>query len=148
MKHFNLELTVGIFLLLGFLSFAWLAVRLGDIGLGGRQTYPLMARFGNVAGLKEGGIVQVAGVQVGEVTAITLDPESYEAIVHLAIRKGVRLQEDSIASIRTTGIIGDKYVSIAPGGSPELLQAGGVISETESAISLEELISRYIFQGK
>lgn len=148
MKQFNLELTVGIFLVLGFLSFAWLALRLGEVGIVGRQSYPLTARFGSVAGLKEGAVVQVAGVQVGEVEKITLDQEYYDAIVHLSIEQGVHLQEDSIASIRTTGIIGEKYVSISPGGSPEILPPGGAIVETESSVSLEELISKYIFQGK
>lgn len=148
MKRFSVETAVGIFLLAAFFCFAWLAVRLGDVGLFQEARYPLKARFGSVAGLKPGAIVEVAGVRVGEVTEIRLDPEYYEAIVHLAIDKGVRLQEDSIASIRSTGIIGDRYVSISPGGAPQVLPPGGEISQTESAVSIEELISKYIFQKK
>ncbi len=146
MKQFNVETAVGVFLLLGFLSFVWLAVRLGDIGFF-EEKYTVTARFGSVAGLQSGAMVQIAGVRIGEVSAIRLDPEFYEAVVHMRIQRGVELPEDSIASIRSTGIIGDRYVSISPGGSPEILGEGGVIIETESSISLEELISRYIFES-
>ncbi|MBE0596931.1 MAG: outer membrane lipid asymmetry maintenance protein MlaD [Desulfuromonadales bacterium] len=148
MRKFNVEIAVGIFLVIGFLSFAWLAVNLGDVKVFGKETYSITARFGSVSGLREGAVVQIAGVRIGQVTGITLDPEYYEAIVEMALDAGVAVQEDSIASIRTTGIIGEKYVNISPGGSPENLQAGGTIIETEPSISLEELISRYIFEGK
>jgi phospholipid/cholesterol/gamma-HCH transport system substrate-binding protein len=146
MKKFNVETAVGVFLLAGFLSFVWLAVRLGDVGFF-EEKYAISAHFGSVAGLQSGAMVQIAGVRVGEVTAIRLDPEYYEAVVTMRIEKGVELPEDSIASIRSTGIIGDRYVSISPGGSPEILSDGGVITETESSISIEELISKYIFES-
>lgn len=146
MKRFDVEMAVGIFLVAGFLCFVWLAVRLGDVGLFQEARYPLQARFGSVAGLKPGATVEVAGVRVGEVTGIRLDQEYYEAVVEMALDKGVKLQEDSIASIRTTGIIGERYVSISPGGSPQTLPPGGEIAQTESAVSIEELISKYIFQ--
>jgi phospholipid/cholesterol/gamma-HCH transport system substrate-binding protein len=146
MRQFNVETAVGVFLLAGFLSFVWLAVRLGDVGFF-EERYTISANFGSVAGLQSGAMVQIAGVRVGEVTAIRLDPQYYEAIVHMRIDRGIELPEDSIASIRSTGIIGDRYVSISPGGSPEILAEGGVIRETESSISLEELISRYIFES-
>lgn len=148
MKKFNLEIMVGLFLLVGFLCFAWLAIRLGDVAVFGEKTYTLGARFGSASGLRQGSQVEIAGVRIGTVKAIRLDPESYEAVVEMAIEEGVVLQEDSIASIRTTGIIGEKYVSISPGGSLETLSSGGIITETESAISLEELISKYLFEGK
>jgi len=90
--------------------------------------------------------VEIAGVQVGKVAKVRLDPEYYDAVVSMAIDKGVSLQEDSIASIRTAGIIGDRYVKISPGGSPEAIAPGGEITETESAINIEELISKYIFE--
>ncbi len=146
MKKFNVETAVGVFLLAGFLSFIWLAVRLGDVGFF-EENYSISAHFGSVAGLQSGAMVQIAGVRVGDVTAIRLDPEYYEAVVHMRIDSGVELPEDSIASIRSTGIIGDRYVSISPGGSPEVLADGGVIIETESSISIEELISKYIFES-
>lgn len=146
MRKLNLELLVGLFMIAGFLCFAWLSVKLGDVDLFGPPTYSVTANFGSVSGLKPGALVEIAGVRVGKVSAIRFDPEKYEAIVDLEIERGVELQEDSIASIRTAGIIGDRYVDISPGGSERLIGAGGRIIETESAINLEELVSKYIFE--
>lgn len=137
MKKFNVEIAVGLFLVLGFACFAYLSVKLGDVNLFGDETYHLSARFHSVSGLKEGDIVEMAGVQIGTVKTIDLDPEEYEAVVHFDIRGEVRLQEDSIASIRTAGIIGSKYIDITPGGMEEYIEPGGELFETESAINLE-----------
>ncbi|RMF83961.1 MAG: outer membrane lipid asymmetry maintenance protein MlaD [Nitrospirae bacterium] len=144
----TLELAVGLFMVAGFLAFAYLAVRLGDLPWVTDRSYPVTARFGSVSGLKVGAQVESAGVPIGKVAAIRLRPDTYEAEVTLAIDAGVKLPEDSIASIRTAGIIGDRYVDIAPGGSETMLAAGGEITETESAINLEELVSKYIFESK
>jgi phospholipid/cholesterol/gamma-HCH transport system substrate-binding protein len=130
----------------GFLCFAWLSIQLGDIDVFGPKTYSVTAKFGSVSGLKSGAIVEIAGVQVGKVTDISFDPDDYEAKVVMSINQGVVLQDDSIASVRTAGIIGDRYIDISPGGSEELLGDGGRIFETESAINLEELVSKYIFE--
>ena len=148
MRKFNLELTVGIFVIGGFLCFAWLAVRLGDVKIFGPSSYPLRASFGSVSGLKPGATVEIAGVKVGEVSGIWLDDNQYEADIEMTIQKKIAIQDDSIASIRTSGIIGDRYVNISPGGSANMLKAGESITETESAINLEELISKYIFEKK
>ena len=139
---------VGIFLLAGFLSFAWLAVKMGDINPFANETYPVTARFTSISGLKEGSTIELAGVVVGKVSSIELDTGDYEAVVHLNIDKQVELQDDTIASIRTAGIIGDKYIKISPGGSDIILEAGDEIEETEPAISLEELVSKYIFESE
>ncbi|TLM68208.1 MAG: outer membrane lipid asymmetry maintenance protein MlaD [Deltaproteobacteria bacterium] len=146
MKRFNVEIAVGLFVVAGFLCFAWLSVRLGDVGLFDPPTYTVSAEFGSVSGLKPGAIVEIAGVQVGKVTRIELNTEKYEARVEISLQKGVVLQADSIASIRTAGIIGDRYIDISPGGSDELIGPGGRIVETESAINLEELVSKYVFE--
>jgi phospholipid/cholesterol/gamma-HCH transport system substrate-binding protein len=130
----------------GFLSFAWLAVNLGDVNLFGEEAYAVKARFTSASGLKEGATVEIAGVTVGKVTKIDLDREDFEAVVHMSIDRGVDLQEDVIASIRTAGIIGDRYVSLTPGGAEEKIGPGGEIFETESAINLEELVSKYMFE--
>ena len=148
MKKTNLELIVGIFLLAGFISFSWLAVKMGDINPFASETYPVTARFTSISGLKEGTTIELAGVVVGKVGKIELDAGEYEAVVHLNIDKTVELTDDSIASIRTSGIIGDKYIKLTPGGSDIPLEAGDEIDETESAISLEELVSKYIFESK
>ena len=147
MRKFNVEIVVGLFVVAGFLCFAWLSVRLGDVGIFDPPTYTVTAEFGSVSGLKPGAIVEIAGVQVGKVTQIVLNDKKYEARVELSIRKGVALPDDSIASIRTAGIIGDRYLDISPGGSEKLIAPGGRIRETESAINLEELVSKYIFEN-
>ena len=146
MRRFNLEIVVGLFMIAGFLCFAWLSIQLGDIDVFGPKTYSVTAKFGSVSGLKSGAIVEIAGVQVGKVTDISFDPDDYEAKVVMSINQGVVLQDDSIASVRTAGIIGDRYIDISPGGSEELLGDGGRIFDTESAINLEELVSKYIFE--
>ena len=148
MKKFNLEIVVGLFMVVGFICFAWLSIKLGDIDLLGSDRYQVTARFGSVSGLKQGAVVEIAGVKVGSVEDIELNHETYEAVVTMTIKRNVDLQEDSIASIRTAGIIGDRYVNISPGGSPELIEDGGTIFETESAINLEELVSKYIFESE
>lgn len=148
MKKMTLEMIVGLFLLAGFASFSWLAIKMGDIRLFMEDSYPLSARFITISGLKEGAIVELAGVKVGKVSDISLDNGDYEAVVTMDIDKAVRLQDDAIASIRTSGIIGDRYVKLTPGGSEDYLGAGDEIEETESAISLEELVSKYIFDSE
>jgi phospholipid/cholesterol/gamma-HCH transport system substrate-binding protein len=144
----NVETGVGLFLIAGVASLGYLGVRLGELGLAEKNTYELTAKFVSVSGLKQGASVELAGVRVGKVTRIELDPEDYQAEVSLAIDAGIALQEDAIASIRTQGIIGDKFVKITPGGAEELLGAGMEIVETEPAISIEELISKYIFENE
>lgn len=148
MNRFSVEFAVGLFVIAGIASFSYLAVRLGDLKMFDESSYNITARFRSTAGLKEGAVVQVAGVKIGTVSSITLDPKEYEALVHLLIDKQVQLQEDSIASVRSSGIIGDKYISIAPGGADAYLQAGDEITDTESSVSLEELIGKYIFEKK
>ncbi len=146
MKRLNVELVVGLFLIAGILSFVWISVKLGDMSFLDKDTYDVTARFTSISGLKEGAVIEVAGVRIGKVSKIDLDREDYEAVVHLKINGDVQLQEDSIASVRTSGVIGDKFVNITPGGSDELISEGGEIEETESSISLEELVSKYIFE--
>jgi phospholipid/cholesterol/gamma-HCH transport system substrate-binding protein len=148
MKKMNLEMIVGVFLLAGFISFSWLAVKMGDINPFEQKTYPLTARFTSISGLKEGSVIELAGVTIGKVHRIELDTGDYEAVVHLQIDNRVELQDDSIASIRTAGIIGDKFIKLTPGGSEIILEAGDVIEETEPSISLEELVSKYIFDSE
>ena len=145
MKRFNTEVAVGLFMTAGFLCFVWLAVNLGDVSFFGDNSYTVKARFSSISGLKDGATVEIAGVRVGKVTAIDLDKEDYEAVVSLDIDHDVKLQEDVIASIRTAGVIGDKYIDLTPGGAEEHIAPQGEIFETESSINLEDLVSKYIF---
>jgi phospholipid/cholesterol/gamma-HCH transport system substrate-binding protein len=145
MKRFNLEVTVGLFVVLGLCALAYLSIRLGQLQVGRGNTYDLTAVFPTVAGLREGATVEIAGVQVGRVQDISL--ADYAAVVTLRLDKQVQLQDDAIASIRTRGLIGEKYVRITPGGSERLLAAGGRIREVEPPIDIETLIGHFI-QGK
>jgi phospholipid/cholesterol/gamma-HCH transport system substrate-binding protein len=144
MKHSNIELSVGAFVLLGLLAIVWFAVEAGaGVTIGG-STYQVLARFTNIGGLKPGSQVFVAGVPVGRVEKIDLDAE-YAAIVHLNLKQEVHLPSDTIASIKTSGLIGDKYVALAPGADSKNLSPGGMITDTESAMDLESIISRFAF---
>ncbi len=142
MRRASLELTVGIFVLLGLVCLAYLAINLGKMEIFG-QGYQISANFDNASGLKTGAAVEVAGVEVGRVTAIHLTHQ-FQARVTMKLRTGLKIYRDAIASIRTKGIIGDKFVKLSPGSSGKLIPPGGTIIDTESGIDLEELIGSYI----
>ena len=148
MNKITIELLTGIFVLIGIAAFTWLAVSIAGASFTEQPGYTLEARFTSISGLREGAVIEGAGVRIGTVSRIDFDPDSFEAIVFLRINEGVPVQEDAIASVRTQGIIGEKYINIVPGGFDELLGDGDVLYETESAISLEELVSRYIFSSE
>lgn len=141
MRRFNLELAVGFFLLLGILALAYISINLGRLELFGDEWYRVYAIFDRAGAVRPGTVVEIAGVRVGVVDDVEL--EDYRARLTLKISKDVRLQDDAIASIRTKGLIGEKYVEITPGASEKLIEPGGVIRETESAIELEELLLKY-----
>ena len=111
----KLELGVGVFVLLGLTALVYLTLKLGAGELVGSDTYPVEARFANTGGLSAGATVMLAGVTVGRVDAIRLDPQDYSAIVEMRIRAGLPLPADTMASIKTSGLIGDKFVALAPG---------------------------------
>lgn len=147
MSQRTVEITVGIFVLIGIVCVGYLTIKLGKMEIIGGNYYLVSARFQSVSGLKDGSQVEMAGVQVGNVERIYLDPERQVAVVDMNIRNGVDLSEDVIASIKTSGLIGDKYVKLTPGIAEETLQPGEMITQTESAIDIEELISKYVFGG-
>ncbi|MEO5362741.1 MAG: outer membrane lipid asymmetry maintenance protein MlaD [Magnetococcus sp. DMHC-8] len=144
MKSVKLELVVGLFVLAGMLALAWLSVKLARMELVGGDHVPVHAHFSSIAGLKTGAPVEIAGVEVGRVDAITLSTTDFEARVRLKIKPDIPIQEDAIASVRTKGLIGDRYIVISPGGSKKLLKADEVLVHTEPAINFEELISQFI----
>jgi phospholipid/cholesterol/gamma-HCH transport system substrate-binding protein len=147
MKRASIEAAVGIFMLIGIACVGYLSIHLGEMAWRGDKYYLLSARFQSVSGLNDGAHVEMAGVQIGKVDAIALDPERQLAVVKLKIHKGVILSEDVIASIKTAGLIGDKYLQLSPGGSDAILGPGDMITETESSVDLEALISKYVFGG-
>jgi phospholipid/cholesterol/gamma-HCH transport system substrate-binding protein len=143
MKRFHTELAVGVFVILGIACLGYLSIRLGGVQVWGGDDYRVEAVFSEIGGLRVGAPVVIAGVTVGHVARIALD--DYAARVVLSVSKEVELQEDAIASVRTKGLIGEKFVSISPGGSDVTIEPGEEIIETEPAIDLESLISKYAF---
>ena len=143
MERTRVNITVGLFVLLGVLALGYLSVKLGRVSFLGGGGYVVFAEFPSVGGLKPGSTVEIAGVEVGRVESIGL--KNYEALVTLRINSGVKLQEDSIASIKTKGLIGEKYIRISPGGSDRAIPPNGRIKEVEPPVDLEELLSKYVF---
>ncbi len=147
MKKSSVEIAVGLFVVIGIVCVGYLTIRLGKMELIGGNYYSLKASFQSVSGLKTGAQVEIAGVEVGQVDSISLDRIEQVAIVKMKIDREVVLTDDVIASVKTSGLIGDKYINLAPGGSEEILNSGDTITETESALDLEEIISKYVFGG-
>ena len=136
-------MAVGLFLVLGVLALGYLSIRLGRVSFLGGTGYLVTADFPSVGGLKAGSGVEIAGVLIGRVESIGL--ADYQARVVLRLNSGVKIQDDSIASIKTKGLIGEKYIRISPGGSDKIIPPNGRIREVEAPVDLEELISKYIF---
>jgi phospholipid/cholesterol/gamma-HCH transport system substrate-binding protein len=146
MKKYAMETAVGIFVVIGLFCVGYMTVKLGNVGLLGDDSYSLFARFTSVSGLRTGSSIQMLGIEIGRVDKLTMDQENQLAVVEFRINKGIKIYDDAIASIRTEGLIGDRYVSIDPGGgTDELLQPGGTITETESPTDIQDLISKYAF---
>lgn len=143
MRRSTLDVAVGIFVLVGMLALGWLSVKLGRVDLFSGAAYTITADFPTVGGLKAGSSVEIAGVEVGRVNGITLS--DYQARVIMSINSSVILQEDSIASIKTRGLIGEKYIRINPGGSEKIIKPNGRITEVEPPVDIEELLSKYVF---
>ncbi len=138
-----LELSVGLFLLTGMLCLAYLSFKLGEVSIFGSSNYRVYAVFANVGGLTEKGAVNMAGVNIGQVEKIQL--ENGKARVTLSLYKDVHIEEDSIATIKTMGLIGDKYVSISPGGSDEYIKPEGSIRDTQAPLDIESLLGKFVF---
>jgi len=144
MKYTKLEFLVGLFVLIGMAAIAYLTITLGSGSLTG-DTYLVEARFTNAGGLNKGGSVLIAGVFVGRVEDVRMDVSDFTAIATIRLKSDVRLPMDTMASIKTTGLIGDKYIALAPGAEDEILKAGSRITMTESAVDLESLIGKMAF---
>jgi phospholipid/cholesterol/gamma-HCH transport system substrate-binding protein len=145
MKKYAMETSVGVFMLIGLLCVGYLTIRLGDLELLRGNTYVLNARFTSAAGLNQGSIVEMAGVKIGKVESIRLHPTDLVAIVTVRIDKGIPVSDDAVAAIKTRGLIGDKYIEIAPGGSDFELGPGETIVDTVPALDIEKLIGRFAF---
>jgi phospholipid/cholesterol/gamma-HCH transport system substrate-binding protein len=145
MKKYSMETGVGLFLVVCLVAVAYLTLRLGDVSVLGSGAYPLFARFTSVSGLKVGSPVEMLGIQVGRVSAFTMDQKDQVAVVELRIENGVDIYDDAVASVKSNGLLGDRYVKIDPGGGGSLLPPRGIITETEPPVDIMELISKYAF---
>ncbi len=146
MSRTTLDLWVGFFVAIGIAALLFLALKVGSFsGVQMEQTYQLQAKFDNIGGLKVKGPVKSAGVVVGRVTDIRFDPDTYEAVVVLAIDSRFTFPKDTFASIYTSGLLGDQYVGLEPGGDERKLAAGDTVFKTQSAVVLEKLVSQFLF---
>ena len=145
MKKYSKETVVGIFVVIGLICIAYMAVNLGNVGFLGENTYSLFAKFNTVTGLREGNPVNMLGLEIGRVQKFTMDQENQVVRVELKINNGIEIFDDAIASVKTEGLIGDKYISVDPGGGGDLLANGDTIADTNSPTDIMELISKYAF---
>ena len=145
MKKLIVESIAGIFIFLGLIAVVYLSFNLGETPGLKKDSYTLVAEFQSVGGLKKGNRVMIAGVEVGKIEHIFLNPKNFIAEVTFSVDKSVLLEDDTIASIKTNGLIGDKFLSLNPGGSGIVLEPGDLLYETESALDIESLIKKYAF---
>ena len=145
MKSSMTDVLVGLFLLVGFVALGWLALQLGEVPwLADSRSYILYGEFNNISGVKAGADIQISGVKVGTVKELTLNDQSF-AVVAMQLNREVKVPVDSIASVKSQGIIGDKFIQISLGGDELLFKDGETITDTESAVDLESLISKFAF---
>ena len=142
----KIEIIVGIFVLIGVMSLSWLAIKLGQVGGLGQKGYELTAHFEDAGGVRDGTDVMLAGVIIGQVKTVYLKDNEVAELI-LIVNHDVKLTTDAIASIRTKGLIGEKFVRITQGMDEDYLADGDTFDDTESSISIEDLISKYIFSG-
>ncbi|RMD86254.1 MAG: outer membrane lipid asymmetry maintenance protein MlaD [Candidatus Dadabacteria bacterium] len=141
-RTFTLEFLVGIFAIIGVGAAAYLSVNFTGLSLSGKGRYTITAEFDNISGLKKGASVEIAGVPIGEVVDIYLKDPS--ARVVMSIDKDIKIRDDDIVSIRTRGIIGDRYVKISRGASSDYIEPGEIITETESVVDIEDIIGKFV----
>ena len=145
MKKYKVETIVGIFVFLGLLCIGYMTVKLGKVSFLHDDSYLITAKFISVTGLRDGNPVDIMGIEVGRVERITMDQENQQTVVKMKIRKGIKIYDDAIASIKTEGLMGNQYISIDPGGSGALLGPNGIITETQAPVDIIGLISKYAF---
>ena len=145
MKKYSSETVVGVFVVVGLLCIGYMTVKLGNVDILGDNAYVLKARFNKVTGLRVGNAVSMLGLEIGKVTGFSIDQEQQVAIVEMKIDKDIKVYDDAIASIKTEGLIGDKFVEIDVGGGGDELKSGDTITDTESPVDIQELISKYAF---
>jgi len=145
MKKYSIETMVGIFMVIGLICVGYMTVKLGKVSFFGQDTYPLYARFTSVSALRPGSTVEVYGIEVGSVASLSIDSEKQMAVVEMTIKKGMKIHDDASATIKSSGLIGDKYVKIDPGGAGVVLKPREIITQTSVPADIEDLIGKYAF---
>jgi phospholipid/cholesterol/gamma-HCH transport system substrate-binding protein len=147
MRKIPAETIVGIFVVIGLLSVGYMTLKLGKLDLLGGKYYDLKANFSSISGLKPGAPVEMLGIQIGLVKEFNMDQEDQVAIVEMKIRSDIKIYQDAIAAIKTSGLIGDKYINIDAGGAEDVMAPGTTIRDTVPPVDIEELISKFVFGG-
>jgi phospholipid/cholesterol/gamma-HCH transport system substrate-binding protein len=145
MRKYSKETVVGIFVVIGLICIGYMTVKLGNVGILGENSYSLYANFNSVTGLREGNPVNMLGLEIGRVHKFSMDQENQLVQVEFKINDGIEIFDDAIASIKTEGLIGDKYVALDPGGGGDLLADGDTITDTNSPTDIMDLVSKYAF---
>ncbi len=145
MKKYSMETTVGIFVVVCLLAVAYLTFKIGDVSFLGDRSYSLFAKFTSVSGLKVGSSVEMVGIEIGRVAGFSMDQIDQVAVVELRVGNEYKVYDDAIATIKSNGLLGDKFLNIEPGGGGDPLQPDGIISDTEPPVDFLELISKYAF---
>jgi phospholipid/cholesterol/gamma-HCH transport system substrate-binding protein len=146
MQRSKNDLWVGLFVVIGFAAVLFLALKSANLlTLNFDPTYQITAKFDNIGGLKPRAAVKSAGVVVGRVENITFDDKSYQANVHLTLQSRYAFPKDSSLKILTSGLLGEQYIGVEPGGDEKTLAAGDVIKQTQSAVVLENMISQFLY---
>jgi phospholipid/cholesterol/gamma-HCH transport system substrate-binding protein len=146
MARKGIETLVGLFVLLGLAGFLFVALKAANLTSFGRSdTYTLTAKFENIGGLKVRAPVRSAGVTVGHITSISLDPQIYQGVVTMEVDKRYVFPKDSSAKILTAGLLGDQYLGLEAGGDTKNLASGDTVKQTQSAVVIENLISQFLF---
>ncbi|MDA8138157.1 MAG: outer membrane lipid asymmetry maintenance protein MlaD [Desulfobacteraceae bacterium] len=145
MKKYASETWVGLFMTIGLICVGYMAIELGHVSLFGGDSYPLKARFSAISELHAGSPVTMMGIDIGQVTGVSLDQKDHQAVVQFRVRDGIEIYSDAIASIKTQGLIGEKYLDIDAGGAGDQLKPGGTITDTIPPVDLTDLIGKYAF---
>jgi len=146
MERTTLDLWVGMFVVAGFAALVVLAMKVGNLGTYNvSESYQVHAYFENIGGLKTKASIKSAGVLVGRVTSIKLDTKRYEAEVVMSLDKRYQFPKDTFANILTSGLLGEQYIGLMPGGDEEMVKDGGEFKQTQSAVVLEEMIGKFMY---
>jgi len=145
MKKYSIPVAAAIFVMIGLLCVGYMTVKLGKASFGRKNVFTLYARFSTVSGLKIGSIVDIYGIEVGRVAALTIDTDGQMAVVRMDISKGTKFYDDASATVKSSGVLGDKYVKIDPGGSGKALKPGDFIAKTSVPADIEDVIGKFAF---